>query len=196
MVINLYYSNPTLLPVHGFGYLIPRSVPWTQNPERALGVVFDSDANIGQDTASGTKVTVMLGGHWWDDWSSYPDEAEGAAMARAILKRHLKIEEEPVVVNVGLQRECIPQYMVGHEERMKKAHGELMRGFKGKLAVAGNSYTGVGLNDCIRAARDLVESITHRGEGGVTGLEKFTTETKWVTMPSPGLFGARSKSTS
>jgi protoporphyrinogen/coproporphyrinogen III oxidase len=194
MVVNLYYANPALLPVHGFGYLIPRSVPWTQNPERALGVVFDSDANIGQDTAPGTKVTVMLGGHWWDDWSSYPDEAEGAAMAKAILKRHLKIEEEPVVVNVSLQRECIPQYTVGHEERMKKAHGELMRAFKGKLAVAGNSYTGVGLNDCVRAARDLVESISLRGAGGVTGLERFTTETKWVTVPSPGLFGGRPNS--
>ncbi len=196
MVVNLYYANPALLPVHGFGYLIPRSVPWNQNPERALGVVFDSDANIGQDTVPGTKVTVMLGGHWWDEWASYPDEAEGAAMAKAVLRRHLKIEEEPMVVNVGLQRECIPQYTVGHEERMKKAHGELMRGFKGKLAVAGNSYTGVGLNDCVRAARDLADAVYCQGVDGVTGLESFTRETKWVSVHGQGLFGGRSKSTS
>jgi oxygen-dependent protoporphyrinogen oxidase len=194
MVVNLYYANPALLPVHGFGYLIPRSVPWNQNPERALGVVFDSDANVGQDTAQGTKVTVMLGGHWWDDWSSYPDEAEGATMAKAVLKRHLKIEEEPVVVNVGLHRECIPQYTVGHEERMKKAHGELMRGFKGRLAVAGNSYTGVGLNDCVRAARDVAEAIYCQDASGVTGLETFTTERKWVTVQEQGLFRGRSRS--
>jgi protoporphyrinogen/coproporphyrinogen III oxidase len=186
MVVNLYYSNPALLPVHGFGYLIPRSVPWNQNPERALGVVFDSDANVGQDTVPGTKVTVMLGGHWWDGWDSYPDEAEGAAMAKAILKRHLKIEEEPVVINVALQRECIPQYTVGHEARMKKAHSELMKGFKGKMAVAGNSYTGVGLNDCVRAAKDLADMVAHNRKDGVTGLERFTTEVRWGSMHTRG----------
>jgi len=186
MVVNLYYSNPALLPVHGFGYLIPRSVPWNQNPERALGVVFDSDANVGQDTVPGTKVTVMLGGHWWDGWDSYPDEAEGAAMAKAILKRHLKIEEEPVVINVALQRECIPQYTVGHEARMKKAHSELMKGFKGKMAVAGNSYTGVGLNDCVRAAKDLADMVAHNRKDGVTGLERFTTEVRWGSVHTRG----------
>ena len=179
MVVNLYFTNKSILPVHGFGYLIPRSIPWHQNPERALGVVFDSDASIGQDTASGTKVTVMLGGHWWDDFVSYPDEAEGVAMARAVLKRHLKIEEEPAMVNVGLQRECIPQYMVGHHKKMKNTHHDLMRAFRGRLAVAGNSYTGVGLNDCIRAARDVVMDLKNHDLGHTTGLEQFMSE-KWV----------------
>ncbi len=179
MVVNLYYADPSILPVHGFGYLIPRSVPWNQNPERALGVTFDSDASIGQDTATGTKVTVMLGGHWWDDFGSYPDEAEGAAMAKAVLKRHLKIEAEPHMVNVALQRDCIPQYTVGHEARMREAHNELMQAFKGKLAVAGNSYTGVGLNDCVRAAKDVVMAIQNAGPGGVTGLEQFASEQRW-----------------
>lgn len=172
MVVNLYYSDPNILPERGFGYLIPRSIPFEQNPECALGVVFDSDAVQGQDTVPGTKVTVMLGGHWWDGFSSYPDEDEGAAMAKTVLRRHLKIDVEPDAVNVGLQKDCIPQYVVGHEKRMKAAHGELMQGFRGKLKVAGNSYMGVGLNDCVMAARDIVMAIK-RGGGGGTGLESF-----------------------
>jgi oxygen-dependent protoporphyrinogen oxidase len=183
MVVNLYYEDPNILPERGFGYLIPRSISFDQNPECALGVVFDSDAVTGQDTVSGTKVTVMLGGHWWDGFDSYPDEAEGAAMAKAVLKRHLKIDEEPAAVNVGLQKECIPQYTVGHEARMKQAHGELMQIFKGKLAVAGNSYTGVGLNDCVRAARDVVMDIK---DGHATGLESFVGGNPWVTKRLPG----------
>jgi protoporphyrinogen/coproporphyrinogen III oxidase len=181
MVVNLYYNNPSIVPVHGFGYLIPRSIPWNQNPERALGVIFDSDASIGQDTAPGTKITVMLGGHWWDDFDSYPDEAEGAEMAKAILKRHLNIEEEPSIVNVSLQKDCIPQYTVGHDARMKSAHGELLRAFNGKLIVAGNSYTGVGLNDCVRAARDVVMGIKD-GTEDFTGLDHFLSE-KWLVKP-------------
>lgn len=184
MVVNLYYSNPDLLSVHGFGYLLPRSIPYEQNPEFALGVVFDSCASIGQDSAHGTKLTVMLGGHWWDDFATYPDEEQGTRMARAVLSRHLKIDIEPDFVHVGLQSECIPQYTVGHEARMAGAHRELIQGFKGKLAVAGNSYTGVGLNDCVRAARDVVLDIAeYEGEDGITGLEQFTVEQKWVKHP-------------
>ena len=176
MVVNLFFSDPDILPVHGFGYLLPRSIPFEQNPERALGVVFDSDASIGQDDVPGTKITVMLGGHWWDDFDSYPDEEEGAAMAKAILQRHLCIRTEPQAVRVSLQRDCIPQYEVGHDMRMETAHNQLAR-WRGKLRVAGNSFTGVGLNDCVRAARDVVKGLA---EGtGTTGLDDFAGGRAW-----------------
>ncbi len=182
MVVNLYFRNPTLLSVHGFGYLIPRSVPFEQNPERALGVVFDSDATVGQDTVAGTKLTVMLGGHWWDGWDSYPDQDEGARMALQVLQRHLKINEPPDRIHVGLQRECIPQYTVGHEDRLATASRDLLRTYKGKLRVAGNSYTGVGLNDCIRAARDVVKGLVAASGRFNTGLESFTSEKRWARV--------------
>ncbi len=172
MVVNLYYSNPSLLPARGFGYLLPRSLAFDQNPERALGVVFDSDATIGQDEIPGTKVTVMLGGHWWDEWIAYPDEEQGASMAKAILQRHLGISEEPQAVHVGLQTNCIPQYTVGHHSRMAQAHEALKR-FNGRLRVAGNSYTGVGLNDCVRSAREVAMGLVE-GRDEKTGLEFFT----------------------
>jgi oxygen-dependent protoporphyrinogen oxidase len=93
-------------------------------------------------------------------------------LTKTVLYRHLKIDVEPDAVNVGLQKECIPQYVVGHERRMRVANGELLQGFNGKLKVAGNSYTGVGLNDCVMAARDVVLGIKRRGGSG-TGLETF-----------------------
>ncbi|TVY85478.1 Protoporphyrinogen oxidase [Lachnellula suecica] len=180
MVVNLFFSEENLLPQRGFGYLIPRSISFDQNPERALGVIFDTDATLGQDSMPGTKVTVMLGGHWWDNFESYPTEEEGIAMARAILKRHLKVEAEPVLAKAGLQKDCIPQYTVGHEARMKKGHSELRNAFGGKLAVAGNSYTGVGVNDCVRAARDVVMGVA-KGKD-VTGLESFAEQKAWVLI--------------
>ena len=177
MVVNLFFSNPEILPTRGFGYLLPRSVPFEQNPERALGVVFDSDASVGQDDIPGTKVTVMLGGHWWDDFDAYPDEDEGASMAKALLSRHLGIDEEPRAIRVSLQRNCIPQYGVGHEARMEDASLRLAS-LKGRLRVAGNSYTGVGLNDCIRAATDVVRGLIDGT--GTTGLESFVGGKKWL----------------
>ena len=182
MVVNLFYNSPSILPASGFGYLLPRSLPFDQNPERALGVIFDSDASLGQDNVPGTKLTVMLGGHWWDDFDTYPDEEEGARMAKAILKRHLHITKTPAAVRVSLQKDCIPQYGVGHEQRMGQASVEL-EGFEGRLRVAGNSYTGVGLNDCVRSATDIIAGLVNGTM--YTGLDEFVGGRKWVWMRNP-----------
>ena len=185
MVVNLHYRDPKLLPVQGFGYLIPRSIPMKQNPERALGVVFDSDAIIGQDTVSGTKVTVILGGHWWDDWPVYPDEEEAASMARAVLLRHLNIDAEPTVVRASLQRDCIPQYTVGHSDRLVAAHDYVADRFHGRLTLAGSSYNGVSINDCIRAGVEAADGLKGPGPRKPTGLEGVLDESDWVTMTLP-----------
>jgi protoporphyrinogen oxidase len=171
MVVNLYFRTPNLLPVKGFGYLIPQNAPFDHNPERALGVVFDSFQTF-QDTVDGTKVTVMLGGHWWDGWTAFPDSAQGVALARALLKRHLYISEEPEAVNAVLQRNCIPQYTVGHHERLERAHAQLLKVFHGKVRVAGSSYFGVGVHDCAAAALNAALSIKNSPWASVSGLEQ------------------------
>ncbi|KAI9835291.1 MAG: hypothetical protein M1819_002435 [Sarea resinae] len=193
MVVNLYYTSPYTLPVHGFGYLLPRSIPLEQNHERALGVVFDSDAVSGQDTATGTKLTVMMGGHWWDNWTSYPSPDEAIEMAQAVVARHLHITEPAAVTSAALHRNCIPQYTVGHAERMSKAHRELRREFKGRLRVVGNSYTGVGVNDCVRASYEVVDRLanevgTTEGED-LTGLDMFERDALWVAGRIPKAVG-------
>ncbi|GME42917.1 Amine oxidase [Neofusicoccum parvum] len=194
MVVNLFFSDPNVLPTSGFGYLLPRSIPFEQNPERALGVIFDSDAMSGQDTATGTKVTVMLGGHWWDGWAAedlYSPE-EGVEMARTVLARHLGIMADPTATNVSLHRDAIPQYKVGHEQRMKDAHYALKRAYGGRVRAVGNSYTGVGVNDCLRAARDMARQL---GDEGImddkTGLEHFVEPAKWVRMGTTVNLGQR-----
>lgn len=245
MVVNLYYSNPSLIPPShaGFGYLIPRSVPYEQNPERALGVIFSSEtsgnsreareeklrymiesleleqaqqnnggdstgaetktkrSNVdnktdnsvekprshveqllkdfeqehgqGQDTAPGTKITVMMGGHWWSGWKpdELPGEGEAVEMAQSLLKRHLGINEVPEVAKARLNRDCIPQYTVGYHGRMKTIHEALARDFQGRLKVAGPWWQGaVGVNDCVQKAREIAWSIEHQWDDK-TGLE-------------------------
>lgn len=179
MVVNLFYRNPDLLPVQGFGYLIPRSIPLTQNPECALGVVFDSQVEVTSMPVPGTKVTVMLGGHYWDSFSYYPDAEQGAAMAKQLLKRHLGIHVEPEAVLVSLNRNCIPQYYVGHDQRLTSTDIHLRTKFKGKLSVVGSSYTGVGVNDCIRAGMEVAAGLADSPEDGYTGLEFFRVPKPW-----------------
>jgi protoporphyrinogen/coproporphyrinogen III oxidase len=179
MTVNLFFPERDLLPVSGFGYLIPESIPFDQNPERALGVIFDSDTVKAQDTVSGTKVTVMLGGRWWDGWTDFPDSKEGLEMARSILARHLGITAEPVASQVNLNKECIPQYTVGYAERVKMYAQELASTYQGRVKVVGNQYNGVGVNDCILGAWTLATSMQGGRWKEGTGLERFLDERPW-----------------
>lgn len=163
MVINLYHPDPNLLSVDGFGYLIPRSIPVDQNPEFGLGVIFASASSCGetprdphttvtQDTVPGTKLTVMMGGHYWDGWqkSDFPDHDSAVRMARAMLERHLGITDAPTVTRSRLQHNAIPQYTVGHLDRMYDLSRTVKQDFNQRLVLAGNWYNGIGVGDCVR----------------------------------------------
>ncbi|KAF1957964.1 Protoporphyrinogen oxidase [Byssothecium circinans] len=168
MTVCFVYSTPNLnRPHRGFGYLLSSSLSPSQNPENALGVVFDSDAIPNQDTFTGTKISVILGGHFWASRPFLPSKEDGVAMAKALLKRQLGIEEEPVAVVVGLERQALPQYRVGHYGMLREVHGVLGT-FEGRVRVAGNCYDGIGVHDCLFSARRVVEGL---GVGGRTGLE-------------------------
>ncbi|KAI1429950.1 Protoporphyrinogen oxidase [Xylaria sp. FL1777] len=163
MVVNLWYPNPNLLAEGGFGYLIPSSTP--DNDEGALGVLFDSDLRTGDNEMPGTKLTVMLGGHHWDGWLQFPSEELGIKMAKEVVRRQLGISDnEEVTADARLCRDCLPQHFVGHHNRMRNAHYELMSTFQGHLTVAGPSYTTIGVIPAMRAGFDAGMRVA-RGHG-------------------------------
>lgn len=218
-IVNLWYPDPHLTARHpGFGYLIPQSVPAEQNPHAALGVIFDSDREAAAGTpeytaAPGTKLTVMLGGHYWDylNPESWPGVAEATAMAIDTIERQLGIPNtEPVFASTKICRECIPQHLVGHRARMAQAHSELYESFRGTLAVVGSSYTSPGVLPSLKAARDVALKVAGQGyqnddtgtvstmaHVGETGLARFygKNETFWLLPPHvlPFQGGDRSK---
>lgn len=198
MAVNLWYPTPGLnTPYHGAGYLIPQSVNFEQNPECALGVLFDSDREFLQidddeGEIAGTKLTVLIGGHYWDGIPAdqLPSEAEAIEMAKSLVARHLSIpqhENDRAVASAKLCRECIPQHYVGHWSRMAKAKWELQAAFGGKLAVAGPSYQMPGVFGSIRAGRDIAAQISGKYAEpnrylfpvGDTGLDRFANEKSW-----------------
>lgn len=193
-IVNLWYPDLTLNAGHpGFGYLIPQSVPAENNPHAALGVIFDSDRDAAanapeRQSAPGTKLTVMLGGHYWDylDADSWPDAKEATAMAMDTVHRQLGIPPtQPVFTSTKICRNCIPQHLVGHRERMAQAHTELYDAFRGTLAVVGSSYTAPGVLPSLKASRDMALQVSGQGyklkDGaeyemthvGQTGLARF-----------------------
>ncbi|EPQ28598.1 uncharacterized protein PFL1_03901 [Pseudozyma flocculosa PF-1] len=194
-------SSKPLLPVEGFGYLIPRTTP--NNEDGILGVVFDSDSLPTQDmkdplspAAASTlaqrpiKLTVMMGGAHWShlDAATLPTDDEMRRRAVRAVSQHLSIPasllEDPSRTKIlpTMQRDCIPQYLVGHPVRMHALHRALAQHetLSDKLTLVGASYTGVSLNDCVAysiEAADRVADAELHGQGrrtrAVTGLENF-----------------------
>lgn len=204
-VVNMVYSGAQeKLSVPGFGYLVPRSENSAQNHNGLLGVVFDSCAIPGQDTGDSQgqtlKLTAMIGGHMFDTVAQLPlTSTPGDSVANAseadkkqlesffaktatdTVKKHLKIDAEADLVKVHIQKECIPQYLVGHLERMQTLDQEFRKDYDGLLAVTGAGYLGVSVNDCIKNAREVAEAMVSKleeeddGEASLVGRQDAVT---------------------
>ncbi|ROT35468.1 Protoporphyrinogen oxidase [Sodiomyces alkalinus F11] len=168
--VNLFYPKEGLNhPYRGLGYLVPRNDESYHDKNGLLGVFFDSDAlpNAAAEP-KGTKLFVLLRGSH--------AEADAVATARAVLRDHLGINpSEPCVALARVNADCLPQHNVGHRDRMAKADAELASAFRGRLAVAGPSYAGVGIAGSIRAGFDIASHTLGALEGhvGSTGLAEF-----------------------
>ncbi|XP_072548644.1 protoporphyrinogen oxidase [Salminus brasiliensis] len=156
-MVNLEFSG-SVLPVTGFGHLVPSS-----EDRGLLGVVYDS-VPFPQHNRTGepsTRLTVMMGGAWFEEvFGSPEDVTEQVLLDRAAeaLKTHLGITHSPVWSKAAVLKNCIPQYHVGHWKRL-----ETMRRFISDtalpLTLTGASYNGVSVNDVILSGRDAAEGL-------------------------------------
>ncbi|OBZ83106.1 Protoporphyrinogen oxidase [Choanephora cucurbitarum] len=185
-VVNLAYPSDVKLAYDGFGFLTPhRDTPYPIPLPGTLGVIFDSNALSDQEKdyqPETTKLTAMIGGSDWEDAFGKtpidqldPDVAHDYACR--IMRTFLNIDAKPTHAMVHLQKQCIPQYLVGHESRMRELHHALEKQYGQVLSVTGASYLGVSVPDCIKYSRMLVEELLVSGALGtrdkaVTGLGK------------------------
>ncbi|KAM6999287.1 protoporphyrinogen oxidase [Passerculus sandwichensis] len=160
-VVNLQYEGAAL-PVTGFGHLVPSS----EDPA-LLGIVYDSvafpehDGTPASPGAASLRLTVMLGGAWFQQ--SFGDPALVApelllSRARAAVSDHLGLAGTPRNAIVSVQQDCIPQYTLGHWERLERIQ-RFLKEQQLPLSLIGASYSGVSVNDCIASARAAVARI-------------------------------------
>lgn len=153
-VVNLQYRGVTL-PVTGFGHLVPSS-----EDEALLGIVYDSVA-FPQHDGSGSpsvRLTVMLGGSWFQRSFGEPTAAPPAVLlqrAQRAVREQLGVMGTPVRSVVRVQQSCIPQYTLGHWQRME-CIGRWVEEQRLPLSLIGASYSGVSVNDCIASAKAAV----------------------------------------
>ncbi len=152
VIVNFFFKN-NVLPVNGFGYLVP-----TKENSPILGCIFDSVFN--RPDQKGTTLTTMLGGAWYDKFIGDKNPTEIYDMAFAELRRHLGLNSDPDANEVTILKNAIPQYRVGHQELLKQIQMSIVEnGLEDRLFLTGNSYDGLGVNDTIFNARKLVQEV-------------------------------------
>lgn len=101
----------------------------------------------------------MMGGAWYQRYFGKQSDNEYLLnVARNQIQRILNIKENPVEYDVSILKNCIPQYVVGHQERLQRIKNYISS-HRLPLALCGSSYQGVGLNDVILSAKEAVSHI-------------------------------------
>jgi oxygen-dependent protoporphyrinogen oxidase len=130
-------------PLDGFGFVVPRV-----ERRALLACTFSSVKYPGRAPAGMVLLRGFLGGALDAGVLERSDE-DLAGTARAELGEALGVSAEPVLVRVRRWPRAMPQYRVGHLDRVEAIERALAR-LPG-LAVAGSGYRGVGIADCVRS---------------------------------------------
>ncbi|XP_053560461.1 protoporphyrinogen oxidase [Bombina bombina] len=156
-VVNLEYDG-TIMPVMGFGHLIPSS-----EDSVILGIVYDSVAFPQHDRqgSKSTRVTVMMGGAWFESSLGPPESVSSEKLlhlATQAAATQLGATEKPSRAIIHLNKDCIPQYTLGHWKRLDSI-STFINQHSLPFSLIGASYEGVSVNDCIYNARNAVQSL-------------------------------------
>jgi oxygen-dependent protoporphyrinogen oxidase len=140
-----YESERITHPLDGFGYLIPKKEGCS-----TLGTLWDSSMFENRAPEGKVLLRSMMGGACFPEYVKLSDD-EVIARVRRDLKATMGIDAAPSFVRIFRHEQAIPQYTVGHGQRLEALEG-LLKQHPG-LILTGNSYRGIGLNDCVAAAQ-------------------------------------------
>jgi oxygen-dependent protoporphyrinogen oxidase len=76
---------------------------------------------------------------------------------RAELASLLGVTAQPFFSRLWRHPDSMPQYSVGHDSRINRIEAALDR-FP-TLALAGSTYHGVGISDCVRSGEEAAEKV-------------------------------------
>ncbi|HEX9023899.1 MAG TPA: protoporphyrinogen oxidase [Geobacteraceae bacterium] len=139
-----YERNKIRFDLNGFGYLIPK-----EERMNTLGTLWDSSIFANRAPAGRVLLRSMMGGACFPKYIGLSD-GEVMDRVQGDLQKIMGIKTPPSFVKIFRHEKAIPQYTVGHSERLANLEVKLKE-YPG-LFLTGNAYRGIGLNDCVAAA--------------------------------------------
>lgn len=170
LLINFYLPGKDIIEdkYHSFGYLVPKS---NSNPEKLLGVIFDSVIESSfkplfptkrlrnESHEKYTKLTAMVGGHLFNDNNGnpiIPDKNEAIGQVKKALKKHLNLSEDDL--NAGMwvytmAKDCLPRFSVGYQELAKDIEQYTLDCYDKRVSFGGMAFSrGPGVPDVVTDA--------------------------------------------
>ncbi|NQV24132.1 MAG: protoporphyrinogen oxidase [Rhodopirellula sp.] len=141
-------------PLDAFGLVIPAI-----ERRKILAVSFTSRKFPGRAPEGRILLRTFVGGALQPEMLDQSDD-EILQTVRAELKSILGVGGEPDFMEVCRYKRSMPQYHLGHCERVARIR-DLTEGFAG-LELAGNAYAGVGIPDCVSSGESAAERIVQQ----------------------------------
>jgi oxygen-dependent protoporphyrinogen oxidase len=142
----------------GFGFLVP-----SREKRTILGTVVDSNVFPGRAPEGHALLRSMVGGARSPHLAELPEE-QLLDRVKSDLKEMTGLDAEPDFMSVYRHQKAIPQYQVGHAARLNEID-EIVRRYP-NLALTGNAFRGVSLNDCVVNAWKTAEALIPAREAG------------------------------
>jgi oxygen-dependent protoporphyrinogen oxidase len=158
-VASAYRRSDIDHPLDGFGFLAPRV-----EQRRVLGTLFSSSMFDGRAAKGAVLLTTYLGGQRAPDLASLP-EAALANIAREELAALLGARGAPFFCAVTRWPRAIPQYTLGHLERVRcaeRAETELPG-----LFLCASYRGGVAVGDCIASGGRTADRVARHLDSGL-----------------------------
>jgi protoporphyrinogen/coproporphyrinogen III oxidase len=151
VVSHGYCKNDVGHSLEGFGFLVPRSAGL-----RILGTVWNSSLFPGRAPAGHVLLTTFIGGATDPSAAKLNPEALSSLVHREITPV-LAIKSSPMFCNVTIWPRALPQYNLGHGERLASLAKNLAR-FPG-LFVTGNYLRGPAIGACVEQALAVAQEV-------------------------------------
>jgi protoporphyrinogen/coproporphyrinogen III oxidase len=151
-VVSLGYRREDVgHSLEGFGFLVPRS-----SGLRVLGSVWNSSLFPERAPAGHALLTSFVGGAT-DPSAVELSSGDLVALAHREVAPVLQIRAAPVLSHVQVYRRALPQYNMGHAERLMAL--ERLRNDLPGLFLVGNYFRGPAIGNCVELGMAMADAL-------------------------------------
>jgi oxygen-dependent protoporphyrinogen oxidase len=150
--INLVYERSHIKhPLDGYGFVVSRL-----EQRNIMAATFSSVKFPGRTPKGKALLRCFVGGAKNEAIVSWGDTKLLAAV-REDIEEILGIQSNPILTKIYRWEKSMPQYTLGHEERLARIEQGLSN-YPG-LFITGSAYRGIGISDCIHQAELTAEKV-------------------------------------
>lgn len=138
-------------PLKGFGFVVPRF-----EKRRIMAATWTSRKFAHRAPEDSILIRCFVGGSKNEELVSLGDD-EMIEMVRSEIEDITGISAEPVLTRVFRWWKAMPQYTIGHSERVAAIY-ERLKDHEG-LYITGSAYNGIGISDSVHGGEIIADKI-------------------------------------